>query len=101
MRATTACGLQLLRLATLPNGAPAIWCWKDRPRPLGETTRSRPSKCREDDVLALRKIVACSGLLLNLALSPAFAQSAQNATHPWLDATLLAAAKQEGTLIVY
>jgi iron(III) transport system substrate-binding protein len=40
------------------------------------------------------------GLALTLGLAPAYGQSAP-AAHPWLDPTLLAAAKQEGTLIIY
>jgi iron(III) transport system substrate-binding protein len=39
------------------------------------------------------------GLALSLGLAPAHGQGAQ--PHPWLDPTLLAAAKEEGTLTVY
>src|ERR1700688_1011059 len=59
---------------------------------------------RGGDVSIFRSSASCMDLagLLGLALSlgPAHGQGAPSA-HPWLDPTLLAAAKAEGTLIVY
>jgi iron(III) transport system substrate-binding protein len=46
------------------------------------------------------RIAACLLGLAALGLNPAFGQGA-NAAHPWLDPALLAAAKAEGSLIVY
>jgi iron(III) transport system substrate-binding protein len=61
-------------------------------------------EAREDDVTAVRNTATCIGLLLALvafvAPDAARAQSAP-AAHPWLDPALLAAAKGEGSLIVY
>jgi iron(III) transport system substrate-binding protein len=55
-------------------------------------------------LIAFRKTAFCMGLagLLGLApgLAPAYGQSTPSA-HPWLDPALLAAAKAEGSLIVY
>jgi iron(III) transport system substrate-binding protein len=59
---------------------------------------------REGDLSVFRATALCmhlAGLLAAApALSPAYGQGAP-AAHPWLDPTLLAAAKGEGTLIVY
>jgi iron(III) transport system substrate-binding protein len=67
----------------------------------------RSSGRGEDDLTAFRKTAFCAQLagLLGLALGfgpalvPAHGQGAP--AHPWLDPTVLAAAKAEGTLIVY
>jgi iron(III) transport system substrate-binding protein len=53
----------------------------------------------EDHVIALRKTAFGVAGLLALCV-PAFGQGAP-AAHPWLDPALLAAAKPEGSLIVY
>src|SRR5215471_2391266 len=53
---------------------------------------------REDHVPGFRTAVGLVGFAGLLGLAPAFGQ---DAAHPWLDPALLAAAKGEGSLIVY
>ena len=53
-----------------------------------------------DFVTTLSRLGAVAGCALALGLAPAHGQGAP-ASHPWLDPTLLAAAKAEGALTVY
>ena len=53
-----------------------------------------------DFVTTVSRFGAVAGLALALGLAPAHGQGAP-ASHPWLDPTLLAAAKAEGALTVY